>query len=178
MLAFDIETTGLTPADKITAAAVYDPEKNIRECFLFLVDPDPSKFLGYLDDADILCAFNGARFDIPFMQNQWKLPSAQVERWILKLVDIYEMSFLAFKRGFSLNQLLLINKIDCKTGTGKEAITLAKDCKWDDLAEYCMQDTIKTYTVTKQANIMIPLTFAGTEIYMYDLEFQKVLMTA
>jgi DNA polymerase elongation subunit (family B) len=173
MLAFDIETTGLSDHDKITAASVYDPKKNIHETFLFHENKDPSKFLAYLDEADVLCAFNGARFDIPFIQKQWNLPTIQVQGWILKLVDIYDMCFHVFKRGFSLNQLLLANNIDCKTGTGKEAIDLALNQKWKELADYCMQDTIKTYTVTNMTYIEIPLLFANERVFMRNLEFCK-----
>lgn len=80
MLAFDIETTGLSDSDTVTAACVYDPARSIKETFLFSrgydsprTSSDPARFLQLLDDADVLCAFNGARFDIPFIQRQWKV---------------------------------------------------------------------------------------------------------
>ena len=69
MLSFDLETTGLNPATcAITCACAYDPERGIERYFLFPLGDDPEEFLQLLDEADRLCAFNGARFDIPFLQ--------------------------------------------------------------------------------------------------------------
>ena len=69
MLSFDLETTGLNPATcAITCACAYDPERGIERHFLFPLGDDPEEFLQLLDESDRLCAFNGARFDIPFLQ--------------------------------------------------------------------------------------------------------------
>jgi hypothetical protein len=62
-----------------------------------------------------------------------------VQRWRLKLFDVYEMCIQSFGVGFSLNQLLTLNRVPVKTGSGKEAIVLALTERWDELAAYCMQ---------------------------------------
>lgn len=182
MLSFDIETTGLQHTDTITAACVYDPVNNIRKMFIFAVEKDPSEFLDLLDNADILCAFNGARFDIPFIQNQWKLSDERIHKWRLKLFDIYEACLIIFKSGFSLNQLLLANHIEVKTSSGKEAITMAANKQWLELGEYCMHDTIKTYCVSTLPSIMLPLkgsarqvllNNAGTKYQHFDIVYEK-----
>lgn len=43
-----------------------------------------------------------------------------------------------------------------KTGSGADAVALAREGKWDELAEYCMQDTKKTYQVSSLQYIMLP----------------------
>jgi len=81
MLSFDLETTGLNPATcAITCACAYDPERGIERYFLFPLGDDPEEFLQLLDEADRLCAFNGARFDIPFLQVALGLPFPFVYR--------------------------------------------------------------------------------------------------
>ncbi len=157
MLAFDIETTGLSNTDTITAVCLYDPEHGIEHTYIFALGDDPNDVIREMDKADQLCAFNGARFDIPFMQKEWKIPTSKVQQWRLKLFDIYEMSTLIFKRGFSLNQLLQKNNIPVKTGTGKEAIVLAHNGQWMELGEYCMHDTKKTYDVSNLSSIQLPM---------------------
>ena len=174
MLSFDIETTGLNPTDRITAACAYDPVEKIQATFIFPTGGDPEEFMQLLDNAQTLCAFNGARFDIPFIQRAWGVPEDRVARWILKLVDVYDMCYLVFKKGFSLNRLLTLNQIPVKTGDGKEAIELALQNKWQELGDYCMQDTIKTHTVTSLPVIKLPLTHCQSEVQLNSLLFQVV----
>lgn len=157
MLAFDIETTGLKSSDIITAACLYDPERDIEYTYIFALGDDPSDFIKQMDNADQLCAFNGARFDIPFMQREWQIPQAKIQEWRLKLFDIYEMSIQVFKKGFSLNQLLMRNGIPVKTGSGKDAIVLAQTGQWAELGDYCMHDTKKTYAVSNLSRVHLPL---------------------
>lgn len=68
MLSFDIETEGLNKRkDKITVAAVYDPDRGIERCYNFLkgteeeIESEVCGFLEQLDNAEALCSFNGAR---------------------------------------------------------------------------------------------------------------------
>lgn len=174
MLSFDIETTGLQKADTITAACAYDPIKGICATFVFARGDSPLDFIKLLDEADKLCAFNGARFDIPFMQKEWGLSKEKVHAWMIKLVDVYESCILVFQRGFSLNQLLTLNKIPVKTGSGKEAIELAHQQKWDELGDYCLQDTIKTYNVTTLPQIELPLRFPRYKVALVNMQFRLV----
>jgi uncharacterized protein YprB with RNaseH-like and TPR domain len=142
MLSFDIETTGLSPTDRITCACIYDPVLHIHKTYIFPLGDSIEDFLSHLHAAESLCAFNGARFDIPFIQRQWGVPDEQVQKWRLKLCDVYESCQQVFGKGFSLNQLLQYNGIPVKTGSGKEAIVLAEQEKWLELGEYCMQVTL------------------------------------
>jgi hypothetical protein len=160
MLAFDLETTGLDPeVDEITCACAYDPDAGVDRTFFFRggAGDTPEAFLALLDGAERLCAFNGARFDLPFLQVRYGLSDARVGRWALKLYDLYEACRLGFDSGFSLNALLAANGLDSKTGTGGDAVALARDGRWDELGAYCRQDTVKTRAVSCLETIRLPL---------------------
>ena len=73
--------------------------------------------------------------------------------WRLKLLDFYETSILCFGEGMSLNYLLSLNGVRGKTGNGLDAIKLAQDKKWVELGEYCRQDTIKTWALTRKKQV-------------------------
>jgi hypothetical protein len=161
MLAFDLETTGLNPlTDRITCAAVYDPEAGIERVFFFARadGDDPEEFMALLDAADRLCAFNGARFDIPFVQHQLGAGPARVRAWRLKLHDVFEACRLALCVTFPLHALLSINGLPGKTGTGADAIGLAREERWKELGDYCMHDTRMTHQVSSLPRIQLPKT--------------------
>ena len=69
MLSFDLETTGLDPiSHDVTCACAYDPDAGVDRLFFFGLGDDPEGFFALLDAAPVLCAFNGAKFDVPFLQ--------------------------------------------------------------------------------------------------------------
>jgi hypothetical protein len=162
LIAFDIETTGLDPrGHAVTAACVFGD--GAEETFLFKGEDDTEdaaareRFLAVLDAAPRLCAFNGIRFDIPFLHTSWGLSTERVEAWVLKTFDVYEACKLGLNTTFSLDKLLFANGMEGKSGSGLHAITLAKTKQWEALGAYCMQDTRLTYLVTRQDNIALPL---------------------
>jgi hypothetical protein len=109
ILAVDIETTGLDPrVDDVTCACVYDAEGGVARSFVFMRDGPGAReeFLALLDAAPRLCAFNGVRFDLPFLARRWGLAPERVGAWVRKLVDPFEASKLALNRTFSLDRLL------------------------------------------------------------------------
>ena len=105
MLAFDIETTGLNAfSDRITVASVFDPDRGIRKSFNFCVgDVEAAKaeFLRHLDEADVICAFHGARFDLPFVIQRFNVPPERWQPWYERLFDYFEV--------LSLRDVLLFN---------------------------------------------------------------------
>ena len=113
--------------------------------------------MALLDSAKSLCAFNGVRFDIPFLQTAWGVPAARVHSWVVKTFDVYEACRMGLNATFSLDRLLKANNLESKTGSGLHAIQLAKDKKWQALGDYCMQDTRLTYLVSSQQTILLPL---------------------
>lgn len=170
MRSFDIETTGLSfTTDTVTAASVYSEDENISHTFVFSKGDSKEEFLALLDSAPSLCAFNGARFDIPFLETSWNLSPHRTLQWRLKLFDLYELSVQLFGRGFSLNQLLKANQIPSKTASGTEAIQFYQSRDWPSLASYCLQDTIKTYTVSSLPKILLPLPAShGGNLWLYQ----------
>lgn len=182
MVAFDIETTGLDPLQhRVTAACLYGamdgqrpgqrvlrdalvPGPHVIRTFVFK-NQTPNQhdlemreeFMAHLDSARGLCAFNGIRFDIPFLQKAWDIPASRVEAWVVKTFDVYEACKLGLGATFSLDRLLAANSLESKTGSGLHAILLAKEGRWDELGDYCMQDTRMTYLVSSQQTIALPL---------------------
>ena len=156
VLAFDIETTGLSEADTVTCVCAFDAARGIdfRAC---TKRGEPcEEFLLLLDEAPLLCAFNGVLFDVKFMARRWNVPSERVAGWILKLLDPYQACKLALRRTFSLDKLLGANGMDCKTGSGKEAVEMARDGRWAELEDYCMSDTVKTHGLVAPGRMLLP----------------------
>lgn len=157
IMAFDIETTGLdSETCDVTCACAYDPDGQIERSFVFARGDDPEDFMKLLDEAPLLCAFNGVRFDIPFLAKKWAAPNERVGKWIRKLVDPFEACKLALGRTFSLDKLLSANGLQGKTGSGMAAVIMAKEERWDELAEYCMHDTKMTHAAVKLPKLTIP----------------------
>ena len=171
-LAFDIETTGLrAPKDRVTVACVYGRLHGVpwSQSYRFY-DPmtfesEKTRFIGDLCMAGGLCAFNGIRFDIPFLEKAWGLRSDLVGALLLKTYDIFELSKTILGKTFSLSKLLDHNNLENKSGTGLHAVTLAQEGRWDELCDYCMQDTRMTYLVSCMPNRMtlLPIPSVFTE---------------
>ena len=162
MVAFDIETTGLDPSrHRITCACLHS--HGLSKTFLFKgeVEADDIKlqdeFLAHLDAAPRLCAFNGVRFDIPFICKAWNIPAERAGGWVRKTLDVFEASKLALGKTFSLDRLLEANGLEGKSGSGLQAIEYAREGKWDQLGPYCMQDTRMTYLATSQHFTALPV---------------------
>lgn len=160
VLAVDIETTGLDPrVDDVTCACAFDPEGGISRAFVFGRDGGAAgreEFLALLDAAPRLCAFNGVRFDLPFLARRWGLDAGRVGGWVRKLVDPFEASKLALGRTFSLDRLLAANGLSGKTGSGLQAVYMAREGRWDELAEYCMHDTRVTHAAVALPALRLP----------------------
>jgi RNase_H superfamily len=156
VLAFDIETTGLREADTVTCVCAYDPDRGVHFRESTPSGARSERFLALLDEAPLLCAFNGVRFDVPFLAKRWRIEAQRVGSWVKKLVDPYEACKLALQRTFSLDRLLHANGLDSKTGSGAEAVRMAREGRWRELEEYCMQDTILTHQILKLRCVVIP----------------------
>ena len=156
MLAFDIETTGLdAERDDVTCVCAYDGTNQFS--FVFgQCKEDPGDFMALLDEAPRLCAFNGVRFDLPFLAKRWGVPDERVGGWVRKLFDPFEACRLGLGRTFSLDRLLHANGLQGKTGSGLQAVEMARDGRWDELEMYCMHDTIMTHSVASMPACALP----------------------
>ena len=114
VLAFDIETTGVNPEKHIvTCVCVYGTRgsREFRKTFLFGRDgaEEHEHLFQMFDEADLLYAYNGVRFDLPFLAKKFSAKAGRVGAWMLKLFDVFEMCKLSINRTFSLNALLAVN---------------------------------------------------------------------
>ncbi len=119
MLAFDIETTGLD-----------------RECCEVTV-------VKAFDAAQSLCAFNGVRFDVPFLYKALRLSEATVAGWLVKTTDILEacrLEVFGLRHTFGLNLLCEHNGVRMKSGSGCEAVRMSAQGRWQELLDYCADD--------------------------------------
>ena len=153
MLAFDIETTGLDPASSVvTVVCTQDFHTGERRAYEFgRVGACEPQNLGLLrkelidafNAADSLCAFNGVRFDIPFLHKALQLPQQTTAAWLLKTTDILEAARLGLfgpAHTFGLNLLCQHNQVAVKSGSGLQAIKFAQEGRWDALLSYCADD--------------------------------------
>jgi hypothetical protein len=163
MVAFDIETTGLDPLrHRMTAASLFNG-RGLCKSYVFKgenMEEDrvlAEEFMAHLDEAPKLCAFNGIRFDIPFIAKSLHVPPARVHAWVYKTFDVFETCKLGLGKTFSLARLLSANGLESKTGSGLEAIQLARERRWGELASYCLQDTRLTFLVSSQRAVVLPI---------------------
>jgi len=156
VLEFDIETTGLGAADTVTYVCAYDPDRAVDFRACTKAGEECPEFLRLLDEAPLLCAFNGVMFDIPFIAKRWGVDSARAGAWVRKLIDPFQACKLALGRTFSLDRLLQANGMACKTGSGKEAVGMAAEGRWAELEDYCMNDTVNTHGLVVSGDMTLP----------------------
>jgi hypothetical protein len=153
MLVFDIETTGLDPTSRVvTVVCTEDFATGERRAYEFgrvrACEPENetllrSELLQAFDKAESLCAFNGVRFDIPFLHAALQLSPETTTAWLLKTTDILEAARLCVfgpTHTFGLNLLCQHNTVAVKSGSGLQAIKFAEDHNWDALLSYCADD--------------------------------------
>ena len=153
MLAFDIETTGLDPSNSVvTVVCTEDFRTGERRAYEFgrvrAGEPQNEarlreELIGAFDAAEALCAFNGVRFDIPFLHAALRLAPETTAAWLLKTTDILEAARLGLfgpAHTFGLNLLCQHNQVPVKSGSGLQAIKFAQEGKWDALLSYCADD--------------------------------------
>jgi len=149
-VALDIETTGVKMnEDTITCVALVGegwnacwhmgPGYNHMEKRELLRD--------CLNNAQSIIVYNGALFDIPFLQRFYNFEDGEVGPWMMKLIDPFYSARALLGRGAcpKLSQILSLNGINPKTSSGLEAVNMAKEGRWEELADYCLNDTMVTY---------------------------------
>lgn len=164
-LCFDIETTGLDALrDEVTMICSQDLTTGRRTSYNFglpssqdqSVDALIQELIKDFDEADCLCAFNGIRFDLPFMQQALHLHVDVITRWVLKTVDPLEFLRLSGHCTTSLDKICIHNNIVSKSSTGLQAIKMAHEGLWEDLEEYCQQDVSILCVLLKQRTFKHP----------------------
>jgi uncharacterized protein YprB with RNaseH-like and TPR domain len=113
MLAFDIETTGLCKEkDEVTVVCMYGEVggEHVEAVFNFKRDgfdahAGPCRDL--LRRADLLCAVNGLRFDVPFLAHFLMVDEDEAFSWLLKLRDPCEVIKKKAAHSFRQSKLFL-----------------------------------------------------------------------
>jgi hypothetical protein len=77
------------------------------------------------------------------LQRCFGLSDAAIGTWMRKMVDpLYAAKGLIGTKACSkLDVILALNGLSSKTGSGLEAVKLAREGRWDELADYCLSDT-------------------------------------
>lgn len=151
VLAIDIETTGLEPDCALTCVCVYDGRQGRTWLFPPTIRQDEylshaSQIARCLEGASHILAFNGAGFDLPVLARCVRVP---VGPWMSKLVDPLYAARAFWRTGQRLDDFLALNGMPLKTGTGAHAVQLAREGRWQELGDYCMEDTRLTYNVIR-----------------------------
>ena len=144
-VAVDIETSGLEANCSITAVALVGQEWSV--CYTFGPNDDfdyhRAAIVTILNEAPLIYAFNAPDFDFPVMQRCFGLSDSTMGNWMAKLVDpLYAAKALyGTKLCAKLDLILALNGLPAKTGSGLDAVHMARDGKWQALAAYCTHDT-------------------------------------
>ena len=166
MLVFDIETMGLDPSShEVTVICTEDFHTGEKKTYNFGIlgineDAKRSALLETVvrdfDSATYLCAYNGIRFDLPFMQRALDVPSATVTAWVLKTVDLLEYLRLSGMPWSSLDAICLANGLATKTSSGMEAVLMAGRGNWPELEAYCAHDVLMLCSLYRRTSLVHP----------------------
>ncbi len=157
---FDIETTGLSSYDSLITVIVAYYKGDLHT---FLFEENLDEFLDLVENSELLVAFNGNSFDIPFVEKAFNIPDIGCPfidlRWIC-----YHQGFTGglktIEREMKIKRPQEVESID-----GMEAVSLFIDWKngnlqaKNQLIRYCKADVLSTYMVAgeivKKAGISI-----------------------
>jgi hypothetical protein len=146
---FDIETTGVGEDDIVTVACVWSPSKTAT-CFH---GEDFAPVLEMLDKASLIYTFNGIEFDLPRLAKH--CGRSGIGQWVCKTVDpLYLMRHaMGFGGCMRLNDLLVANGFEPKSGSGLQAIQFWNEGNRAALSSYCMDDSRLTYELCETRSI-------------------------
>jgi hypothetical protein len=152
MLAFDIETTGLDPASSVvTVVCTEDFRTGERRAYEFgrvrACEPQNEALLRdelirALDEAAMLCALNGVRFDIPFLHSPEAFGKDDGRLAPQDYRHPRSRPPWPLRPGAHLRPQLLCqhNQVPVKAGSGLQAIKFVQEHKWDELQRYYADD--------------------------------------
>ena len=174
-MSVDIETDGVSKDCNVTCVCVWDGVAG--RSWVFRPDTMESDLAlcvaelpGMLESASLIYAYNGLRFDLPILA-RWLNLQPLLGDWIRKLVDplaqastihyahvrvitelrVQAKALFGTRACIKLDNWLLQNALPTKSGSGLEAVEMAKEGRWDELAAYCMRDTELTHMITTRA---------------------------
>jgi uncharacterized protein len=157
---FDIETTGLSSYDSLITVIVAFFK---GELHTFLFEENLDEFLELIEQSELLVAFNGNSFDVPFVEKAFNIPDIGCPfidlRWICYHQG-YKGGLKSIEQEMEIHRPSSIQSVD-----GLEAVSLFIDWQNGDmdakerLIRYCQADVLSTYMVAgeivKQSGISI-----------------------
>lgn len=151
IVGFDIETTGIGEHDIVTVACAWSPCGVQVSCFY---GEDFTPLLDVLDRAKYIYTFNGIEFDLPRLAKQ--CGRTNMASWLKKTVDphFFMKGVLGIGACTKLDNLLIANGFECKSGSGLAAIQFWKEGNLPALKAYCMDDARLTYELCAVPSIL------------------------
>ena len=139
----DIETTGLGPACEITTIALYDGDR-VRT---YVNGINLDDFVSDVEDIHIFVTFNGIGFDIPIIENYFRIKLDQPH------IDLrYVLARLGIKGGLKrCEKILGINRGSLDGIDGSFAVLL-----WREYERHCNQEALETllaYNIEDTVNL-------------------------
>lgn len=151
--ALDIETDGLGPDCRVTCVCVWDGRRGWA--WTGDVAAHRAAIEAVLGAASEIWAFNGAHFDLPVLA---RCLGSDQGPWQRKLVDPLLSARALFGTGAccKLATLLELNGLESKSASGAEAVVMAREGRWRELEDYCMQDTRLTFELMQLEAVRWP----------------------
>ncbi|HVM76792.1 MAG TPA: ribonuclease H-like domain-containing protein [Candidatus Paceibacterota bacterium] len=185
-LVFDIETSNFFtdpdvgwdnfPALKISVVAAYSYAQDKYFCF---EEHEMDNIAELFSTAKTIVGFSMNRYDVPVLNHYFlKTGNGAPNLWEKERVDLLEAIETIMKQRISLSRLAEANLGIKKEHSGKEAITLFKAGKIQELKEYCINDvklTKELYDLYRAQNFfMMPDRNTGE---MVKVAFPKPIIT-
>ena len=153
VVAVDIETLGLLhhePLPEITCVCMHTSDGDDHTLRIWGLPDDErtaniARIIALLDDADIIAGYNAVLFDLEFMRRAFHIDDARALSWTLKCLDPLMCARYITGAGCRMQRMLELNGLGSKTGSGSNAIDLARNGEWEALLDYCLMDARLTY---------------------------------
>ena len=159
MLVIDIETMGLLhmrPLPPITCVCMYDAVQKKEYKLRMPNEAHASLICNLLRAARFIVGYNAVLFDLEYLRRSLHVPQPDYEAWVRKCVDPFMAMRCALHRTCKLQVLLQWNNLGSKSGTGSNAIQLAREGRWTELLDYCMTDVRLTHEICTLPWIFVP----------------------
>jgi hypothetical protein len=165
VVAFDIETLGLlheVPLPEITCVCFHcegtppiglahspEPLAGVRVRLWGLPEAERAvnvtRVVALLDSAEVIAGFNAILFDLEYISRAFRVAPGRARSWVLKCIDPYMCTRWILGEGCGMNYMLALNGLESKTGSGKDAVRMAREGEWPALLNYCYMDAKLTY---------------------------------
>ena len=154
----DIETTGLSPWDRITTIATWDG----REIRTYIQGQNLEEFSRDIEDYGLLITYNGKTFDLPFLRERLGCPLDQAH------IDLrYVLAGLGYKGGLKkCEKALGLDRGDLDGVDGSLAVLL-----WD---EYRRTENPKALETLLAYNIEDVINLEAIMVLVYNMKVSEL----